>query len=121
MISINTILNQYKNFKISLQKLKYVFGEDLYNISDILPQTVNSNDIIYAIQQYLTNSVSLIDLLNWVNTIWFTDLYEYNTKEENTIASVMSLLETLDEGVEFSNEEYLMMIDCLQKNIECVL
>ena len=118
---MNNILSRYKHFDMNLQELKDILGDDLHNVSDISPQKLNANDVIYAIQQYLANSVSLIDLLNWVNTIWFTDLYEYNTKEENTIASVMSLLETLDEGVEFSNEEYFMMIDCLQKNIECEL
>lgn len=33
----------------------------------------------------------------------------------------MTLLETLDEGVDFSEETYLKMIECLEKNIECEL
>ena len=118
---MNNILKRYKHFEASLQELKDTFGDDLYNVPNVLPQQVSANDVIYAIQQYLANIISLTDLINWVNIIWFTDLYKYSEREENAIASVMSLLETLDEGVEFSNEEYFKMVDCLQKNIECEL
>lgn len=60
-------------------------------------------------------------LVAWVNVIWFTELYEYGSKEENAIASVMALLETLDEGVAFTPEEYAEMIECLEANRECKL
>ena len=54
-----------------------------------------------------------------MNVIWFAELYEYDSKEENSIASVMALLETLDEGVAFTPEEYAEMIECLESNRDC--
>lgn len=108
---MKTTLKKYKRFDISLQHLKSVLGEDLYNVADV----------VYAMKQYLAKTVSLSGLVAWVNVIWFTELYEYNSKEENAIASVMALLETLDEGVAFTPEEYAEMIECLEANRECEL
>ena len=46
--------------------------------------------------------------MDWVNVVWFTDLFEYNSLEEESIASVVSLLETLDEDdAQFSNKELM--------------
>lgn len=118
---MKTILNKYKRFDVSLQKLKSVLGEDLYNVANVTPEKVCAADVVYAIQQYLSKAVSLPELVQWVNVVWFTELYEYVSKEENAIASVMALLETLDEGVEFSDEEYAVMIECLESNTECEL
>lgn len=118
---MKTVLNKYKHFDVSLQELKSVLGEDLYNVADVTPEKVCAADVVYAIQQYLSKAVSLPELVQWVNVVWFTELYEYVSKDENTIASVMSLLETLDEGVEFTVKEYVKMIKCLEANDECEL
>jgi hypothetical protein len=63
------------------------------------------------------STISLQELIDWVNVVWFTDLFEYNTSEEESISSVMSSLETLDEDdVQFANKEFEDMIKCLHKN-----
>lgn len=118
---MKTTLKKYKRFAISLQQLKSVLGEDLYNVADVTSEKVSAADVVYAMKQYLAKTVSLSELVAWVNVIWFTELYEYNSKEENAIASVMALLETLDEGVAFTPEEYAEMIECFEANRECEL
>ena len=118
---MKTALKKYKRFAISLQQLKSVLGEDFYNVADVTPEKVSAADVVYAMKQYLAKAVSLSELVAWVNVIWFTELYEYNSKEENAIASVMALLETLDEGVAFTPEKYAEMIECLEANRECEL
>jgi hypothetical protein len=118
---MKTILSKYKHFDVSLQELKSVLGDDLYNVADVTPEKVVSADVVYAIKQYLSKEVTLSELVDWVNVIWFTELYEYAPKEENAIASVMALLETLDEGVDFTDDEYAQMIECLETNTECEL
>ena len=118
---MNTVLSNYKRFDVSLQELKSVLGEDLYNVADVAPEKVVAADVVYAIKKYLSKAVTLSELVDWVNVIWFTELYEYATKEENAIASVMTLLETLDEGVNFTDDEYSQMIKCLENNTECEL
>ena len=57
-----------------------------------------------------------------MNVIWFTDLYEYDNKDSDSIISVMSYLEELDEeGVDYTCEQIEMMIECLSKNVEFIL
>ena len=75
----------------------------------------------FGVCDYFGKSASLSKLVAWVNVIWFTELYEYDSKEENAITSVMALLETLDEGVAFTPEEYAEMIECLEANRDCKL
>lgn len=118
---MKTVLEKYKCFDVSLQYLKNALGDDLYNVTDITPEKVSAADVVYAIKQYLSKAISLPELVQWVNVVWFTEIYEYVSKEENSIASVMALLETLDEGVKFTTDEYAKMIKCLEKNEDCDL
>ena len=118
---MTNFLKKYKRFELSFQEIKASLGDYLYNVPQITPEKINADDVIYAIRQFLLKNITPEELVNWVNVVWFTDLYVYASKEENAIASVMTLLETLDEGVDFSEETYLKMIECLEKNIECEL
>ncbi len=113
-------LKAFLNLKISLKQLKKEIGNDLYNIEVERPQKVCAVDVIWAIREYMSGNITLQTLLDWVNVIWFTDLYEYNENEEESIASVVSLLETMDEvGVDFSKDDLLKMINSLEKNNVC--
>ena len=95
-------------------------GEDLYNVPGIKPEKVSAKDVIMMIEEYISNNISLNQVLDWVNIIWFTDPYTYNFTEEDSIASVTTLLETLDEeGVEFTKEDFMEMIDSLKSNKKC--
>lgn len=118
---MKTVLSKFKHFEVSLRDLKSVLGDDLYNVADVTPEKIVAADVAYAIKLYLSKAVTLSELVDWVNVIWFTELYEYAPKEENAIASVMALLETLDEGVNFTDDEYAQMIECLEANTECEL
>ena len=112
-------LRDFLESKISLPQLKATCGENLYRVEIGSPLIVSSKDVILLIKKYLADQKSLQDVVDWVNVVWFTDLFEYNPTEEDSIASVMPYLESLDEeGVHFSNEEFLTMIYCLSHNIE---
>lgn len=117
---MTNILDKFKKFEIKVSDLKRQFGDDLHNASVTTPKTVCTSDVISAIKKYLNNDISKQDLVDWVNIIWFTELFTYKVSEENSIASVISLLETLDEeGVCFTKEDYLQMINDLKNNKEC--
>ena len=81
-------------------------------------EKICAKDVCFVIEQYLSNQISMSTLLDWVNTIWFTELYVYSAAEENTIASVMTILETIDEdGVLISKDDFAHMLECLKGNI----
>ena len=116
-IAMNEVLRKFLKVQINAQQLREKCGNDLYNVTIEKPETVYAKDLVFLIEQYLSSGLTLQDVVDWVNIIWFTDLYEYNPKEEESIASVLLLLETLDEeDVEFTKEEFLGMIECLNCN-----
>ena len=112
-----TILNDFLKAKINLKQLKEKLGSDLYNVAIKTPKKVYANDLILIINQYISGKISLQEIVDWVNVVWFTDLYEYNESEEETIASVLFVLETLDENdADITEEDLKKMIKCLTKN-----
>ena len=117
---MNNILRKYLKNEVSIESVKEELGNDLYNVKNITPEKVCTEDIIFLITQFIIERISKEELLQLVNTVWFTDLYEYNSEQENAIASVMTLLESLDETC-YTNEDFENMIDCLIENTECNL
>lgn len=63
-VIVKTVLNKYKHFDVSLQELKSVLGENLYNVADVTPEKVVAADVVYAIKQYLSNAVTLSELVD---------------------------------------------------------
>ena len=112
-----TILNDFLKIKINLNQLKKELGDDLYNVTITTPRKVYAEDLIFLITQYISRKITLQEIVDWVNVVWFTDLFEYNSLEEESISSVISSLETLDEDdVQFSDNEFIDMIECLSNN-----
>lgn len=78
---------------------------------------INRHDLIKAIQVYVDKRITLDRLIEWVNIIWFTDLYEILENEIDSIMSVLEILETLDEDVaSISLEDFSKMIESLSNN-----
>ena len=112
------VLIDFLDFKKSKTDLVQIFGKDLLNATGpTLP--VSSKDVITAIDRYLRSEITKNQLVDWVNVLWFTDLFEYNDDEADSIASVMTVLESLDEAeVSVSEHDYLRMKECLYRNQE---
>ena len=107
------------NNEINLKQLKDVCGTNLHSIKTDFTIEVRASNVAGVIKRYLHKQISLQDLVDWVNVVWFTDLFDYAPEEEDSIASVMSELETMDEeGVCFSEKQLSEMIYCLMQNRE---
>ena len=118
MCKIN-VINDFKNLKISKMDLYNVFKKDLHLIFLDNPVIVNTSDVISLLEAYRYDRLTLNDLLEWVNTIWFTDLFEYDDNQCNSIASVMNVLEELDEADNsLSQADIDKYISALTKNEE---
>ena len=110
------MLKAFKTFAADKCALRKTYGADLHNV-EVEPEIVSAADVIFAIESYLNRTVTKEQLVQWVNVLWFTDLYEYESACEDTIAEVMTLLESIDEEeVAFSEEEYREMIEALRRN-----
>ena len=113
------LLVAFKDLKISKKDLCDKLGSNLIALSTETPVIVNSFDVINMLNAYKIGKYSVGNILDWVNTIWFTELYAYNDEQSNSIASIMNKLEELDEkGYILSNVDVDRYIIALQNNQE---
>ena len=116
---MNKTLSDFAKLNIRAEALRNALGKDLYHINHVVPEIIFAKDVKNAIEKYLSGSVSKEDLTEWVNIVWFTELFQYSETEEDSIASVITALETLDEdNVEFTIVDFDKMIKALENNTE---
>ncbi len=116
----NNVLMAFLDFKSTKKDLIATYGEDLYTV-EVEPVSVSASHVIIAIDKFSRNDIDIATLLDWVNVVWFTDLYEYLDNESDSISSVLSVLETLDEeGVALTENDLTNMKKSLLKNQEFI-
>lgn len=110
-------LLKFKELEINKSELKKEIGEDLYNIDCPNPILVNTQDLSKVIQSYIDEKITLQQLVDWVNVVWFTELFEILEKESDSIMSVLEVLETLDEdNTSVSTQDFSEMLKALSNN-----
>lgn len=110
MDELRSNLIDYLNLNVDYNIVK---GKNNYN-NDLEPIIVNKEHLIKLLESDLSN----IEILEWVNFIWFSDFYDYNDNESDSIASVVDYLEELDEGKIFNDNIRNEMIISLRDNKE---
>ena len=94
------VLAKFRVFELSLAELKAalgVKGQVWPRLPESEIETIQAHDVVCAIAKYQSGDISQDGLLDWVNTVWFSDYFEYADEQCDVIASVMTELETLDE------------------------
>ncbi len=121
MREINTekYLSLYRELKISKSELQQAIGDDLHNVECQKAYRIKRSDIVNAIQLLVNGTISKDALVEWVNVVWFTELYVFDDEDADSIVSVLEVLETMDEeGVDISENEISEMITALTSNTE---
>lgn len=112
-------LELFKKMEIGKIDLQQAIGTDLHNVECSKPQSVRCSDVVAAIQALQCGVKSVADLVDWVNVIWFTDLFVFSDRETDSMVSVFEVLETMDEeNIEISNDELNRMVEALRANSE---
>ncbi|MDR2360239.1 MAG: hypothetical protein LBD85_03025 [Oscillospiraceae bacterium] len=117
----NKLLLDFKDFRISLEELRAAFGVTRFlNVKMDAPVIFTTTDAASAIKRYRSGEITVQTLVNWVNTLWFNEgIYDFADEQSESLASVMDLLEELDEdGVFYTDDEYDRMIAALESNTE---
>lgn len=60
--------------------------------------SIKCSDIVNAIQLLQNGTIDISTLVEWVNVVWFTELFVFDDNETDSIVSVLGILE---------NEQYL--------------
>ncbi|MDY5002196.1 MAG: hypothetical protein SO122_07030 [Eubacteriales bacterium] len=121
MRGINTekYLSLYRELKISKSELQQAIGEGLHNVECKKAYCIKRSDVVNAIQLLQNGTISKDTLLEWVNIVWFTELFVFDDEDADSIVSVLEVLETMDEdGVVISENELSEMITALSSNTE---
>ena len=121
MRGINTekYLSLYRELKISKSELQQAIGEGLHNVECKKAYCIKRSDVVNAIQLLQNGTISKDTLVEWVNVVWFTELFVFDDEDADSIVSVLEVLETMDEdGVVVSENELSEMIASLNSNME---
>ena len=112
-------LDKFKNLQISKKELSDKLGGNLYAVDSENPVTIYNTDVVNVLKAFKDGNITLSQLLDWVNTVWFTELFEYDDEYSDSIASVLDKLEDLDEGnKELTKADIGRYIDALLENEE---
>ncbi len=116
---MDTLLNAYRQIRITKAQLREQLGDDLHNVEVNHPVCIKASDVRDGIGHVLSGKKTLEELVDWVNVVWFTELFYFPDGETDSIISVLEVLETLDEDdVHISVEELKAMQLALDGNKE---
>lgn len=106
-IGFYELMNQTKN---QPHNSKTVDGKDVF---------VSRQNVIHAINKFVTTEISFEEFMHWVNTILFNDVFTFDEIEGECIVSVLDRLEEIDEpDKRLKDGEIEKMMDALENNIE---
>ena len=81
--------------------------------------SIKRSDVVNAIQLLQNGTIPKDALVEWVNVVWFTELYVFDDEDADSIVSVLDVLETTDEDdVIISENELSEMITAITSNTE---
>ena len=116
---MDAISKEYRAMHITKAELCKQLGDDLHNVEVIHPVCIKTSDVRNGIGNVLSGEKTLEEPVDWVNVVWFTELFYFPDGETDSIVSVLEVLETLDEdGVHISDEELKAMQLALDGNKE---
>ncbi len=116
---MDVILKEYRAMHIVKAELCKQLGDDLHNVEVNHPVCIKASDVRAGIGNVLSGKKTLEELVDWVNVVWFTELFYFPDGETDSIISALEVLETLDEdGIHISDEELKAMQLALDGNKE---
>ncbi|MPM67928.1 hypothetical protein SDC9_114853 [bioreactor metagenome] len=117
----NEQLKKFRDLKIRRSDLSEGGKIELFNVApeQNKPVPIFPEHVITLLNRFKTQEISKARLLEWVNTVMFTDLFDYAEEYQNSIASVFSELEEIDEeGKDLTPEKFDLLLTALQNNTE---
>jgi hypothetical protein len=116
-MAVKDILLKFRDLEITKEVFDQTINKNIQFKGDLIE--VTNQHVIRLLEAYLNGSINEQQILDWVNTIWFSGYYEYSDEYADSIAGVMNELEEIDEvGKELTREKAVIFIEALKNNIE---
>ncbi len=93
-MQISSALEKFRDLELSKEELFQLLPRDREKAASVI---IASKHVINLLSKYKLGKINKEFLLNWVNVVWFSELFDYADNECDSIASVMNELEELDE------------------------
>ena len=108
-------LKKFRDMQISVSEMK----EALQEAKATPLVEVSTKHIIKLLDCYRQKYIDDTFVIDWVNTIWFSEWFYYNSKQSDSIASVLNELEEIDEeGKTLTSERVSRFLQALKRNEE---
>ncbi|MGX8796191.1 hypothetical protein ACR6HW_08945 [Fusibacter sp. JL298sf-3] len=116
-MSDKILLEQFRDLIINRDELERQGGQDLLKeMSDVV--VICNQHLVELLEGYINGQVTENRIHEWVNTVWFSDAFDYCDEGSDCIASIMNKLEELDEGFVLNVDVASNFIVALKKNRE---
>lgn len=111
------LLEQFRDLIINRDELESRVGQDFLKEMNNAVVICNQH-LVELLEGYINGQVTENRILEWVNTVWFSDAFDYCDEGCDCIASIMNKLEELDVGFVLNVEVANNLIIALKKNKE---
>ena len=109
------MLEQVRDLKIKKDDLPSISYEDETELIEN-PVVLNRNHVIHVLKRYKQERLSQENLFDWVHFVWFSDLFTCEPEDADSIASVIQVLEELEEEGIIEPEDVDYCLHALENN-----
>jgi hypothetical protein len=107
MNNYRQLLEQVRDLKIKEDDLPPIsYDAETELIED--PVVIQRAHVINLLKRYKQERISQSDLFNWIHFVWFSDFFTCDDNDADCIASVVAVLEELEEEGDMMPED----VDC---------
>ncbi|WP_430885853.1 hypothetical protein [Fusibacter sp. JL216-2] len=117
MMNYSKVLEDFRDLKINKGDVIGIGGTGIFNETETTVMICNSH-VVNLLEHFISGEIDDIRALEWVNTVWFSDVFDYCEEGCDCIASVMSRLERIDEDFNLNPNTAEMLLNALEENIE---
>lgn len=109
------MLEQVRDLKLKKDELPSIsYDQETELLQE--PVVINRQHVIHVLKRFKQERLSQNDLYDWVHFVWFSDFYICQDDDADSIASVMQVLEELEEEGDIMADDADYCLDALEKN-----
>jgi hypothetical protein len=109
------MLEQVRDLKLKKDELPSISYEQETELLQE-PVVINRQHVIHVLKRFKQERLSQEDLYDWVHFVWFSDFYTCEDDDADSIASVMQVLEELEEEGDLTPDDADYCLQALEKN-----
>lgn len=114
------LIQKLLNCEVTWREAVSVEHEDSYLVKSDKEHIfhIDTETVIKAIESCLNGRFLYEDLIDWANVVRFSDIFDFDGRQQESIISVLDRIEESDEnGKTLSRDDLLLMVEKLKNNM----